>query len=70
MKATAARWRRCSRRSVPDFTVPPNARFVIEDEKQSPSSIRAICSATGWQAITPLTWLIFAFNLMGYFFLI
>ena len=32
----------------PDFKVPPNARFVIEDEKQFPELQSAsICSATG-----------------------
>ena len=53
----------------PDFTPPPNAHFVIEDEKQSPSS-PIYLFGDGLAAITPLTWLIFACNLMGYFFLI
>jgi AAHS family 4-hydroxybenzoate transporter-like MFS transporter len=50
--------------------VPPNARFVIEDEQQSPSSNPIYLFSSGLAAITPLTWLMFAFNLMGYFFLI
>jgi AAHS family 4-hydroxybenzoate transporter-like MFS transporter len=53
----------------PDYKVPPNARFVIEDEKQSPSS-PIYLFGNGLSAITPLTWLMFACNLMGYFFLI
>jgi MFS transporter, AAHS family, 4-hydroxybenzoate transporter len=53
----------------PDFTVPPNARFVIEDEKQAPSNPIHLFG-NGLAAITPLTWLMFACNLMGYFFLI
>ena len=53
----------------PDFTVPPNARFVIEDEKQSPSNPASLFRE-GLAAITPLTWLMFACNLMGYFFLL
>ena len=53
----------------PDFKVPPNARFVIEDEKQSPSNPIHLFD-NGLEAITPLTWLMFACNLMGYFFLI
>jgi len=53
----------------PDYTVPPNARFVIEDEKQAPSNPIHLFG-NGLQAITPLTWLLFACNLMGYFFLI
>jgi MFS transporter, AAHS family, 4-hydroxybenzoate transporter len=54
----------------PDFKVPPNARFVIEDEKQSPSSSPVYLFGNGLAAITPLTWLIFVLNLMGFFFLI
>src|SRR5580693_5627796 len=53
----------------PGYQVPPNARFVIEDEKQSPSS-PIYLFGNGLAAITPLTWLMFACNLMGYFFLI
>jgi MFS transporter, AAHS family, 4-hydroxybenzoate transporter len=53
----------------PGFTVPPNARFVVEDEKQSPSNPLYLFG-DGLAAITPLTWIIFACNLMGYFFLI
>ncbi len=54
----------------PDFQVPPNARFVIEDERQSPSSNPLYLFGNGLAAITPLTWVMFALNLMGYFFLI
>jgi AAHS family 4-hydroxybenzoate transporter-like MFS transporter len=71
----------------PDFKVPPNARFVIEDEKQAadfgaPSGFGALLMRygaprsvidlfrDGRALITPLTWLMFACNLMGYFFLI
>ena len=54
----------------PGFKVPPNARFVIEDEKQFPSSNPLYLFRDGLAVITPLTWLMFALNLMGYFFLI
>ena len=54
--------------SRPD--IPPNARFVIEDEKQSPASIRLHLFGNGLWLITPLVWLLFVFNLMGFFFLI
>jgi AAHS family 4-hydroxybenzoate transporter-like MFS transporter len=54
----------------PDYKVPPNARFVIEDEQQFPSSNPTYLFHNGLALITPLTWLMFAFNLMGYFFLI
>jgi AAHS family 4-hydroxybenzoate transporter-like MFS transporter len=53
----------------PGYQVPPNARFVIEDEKQAPSNPIHLFG-NGLAAITPLTWLLFACNLMGYFFLI
>jgi len=53
----------------PDFTPPPGARFVIEDEKQLPSN-PVYLFREGLAAITPLTWLMFACNLMGYFFLL
>jgi MFS transporter, AAHS family, 4-hydroxybenzoate transporter len=53
----------------PGFTVPANARFVIEDERQLPSSNPVYLFGHGLWLITPLTWLLFALNLMGYFFL-
>jgi AAHS family 4-hydroxybenzoate transporter-like MFS transporter len=53
----------------PDLPVPANARFVIEDEKQSPSSNPVYLFRDGLWLITPLSWLLFALNLMGYFFL-
>ncbi|HLH88680.1 MAG TPA: MFS transporter [Xanthobacteraceae bacterium] len=54
----------------PDFQVPAKARFVIEDEAQFPSSSPRYLFRNGLEVITPLTWLIFILNLMGYFFLI
>jgi MFS transporter, AAHS family, 4-hydroxybenzoate transporter len=54
----------------PGYQVPPNARFVIEDEQQFPSSNPRYLFHNGLQVITPLTWLMFILNLMGYFFLI
>jgi len=53
----------------PDFKIPPNARFVIEDEKQSPSSNPIYLFRDGLALITPLTWLMFILNLMGFYFL-
>jgi MFS transporter, AAHS family, 4-hydroxybenzoate transporter len=53
----------------PDLKVPANARFVIEDEQQSPSSNPVYLFRNGLWLITPLAWLLFALNLMGYFFL-
>ena len=54
----------------PDFKAPANARFVIEDEQQAPSSNPVYLFRNGLWLITPLAWLLFALNLMGYFFLI
>lgn len=54
----------------PDFKVPANARFVIEDEQQFPGFNPAFLFRQGLALITPLLWLLFALNLMGYFFLI
>ena len=53
----------------PGFTVPTDARFVIEDERQTPSSNPVYLFQHGLWLITPLSWLLFALNLMGYFFL-
>ncbi len=54
----------------PDYPVPANAKFVIEDEKQFPGFSPAYLFRDGLALITPLLWLLFALNLMGYFFLI
>jgi MFS transporter, AAHS family, 4-hydroxybenzoate transporter len=53
----------------PDFDVPANARFVVEDERQFPGFNPAYLFRDGLALITPLLWLLFALNLMGYFFL-
>jgi AAHS family 4-hydroxybenzoate transporter-like MFS transporter len=54
----------------PNFQVPPNAKFVIEDEKQFPGFNPAYLFQDGMALITPLLWLLFALNLMGFFFLL
>jgi AAHS family 4-hydroxybenzoate transporter-like MFS transporter len=54
----------------PDYPMPANAKFVIEDEKQYPGFSPAYLFRDGLALITPLVWLLFALNLMGYFFLI
>ena len=54
----------------PNYPVPANAKFVIEDEKQFPGFNPAYLFRDGLALITPLVWLLFALNLMGYFFLI
>ena len=54
----------------PGFNVPANARFVIEDEQQAAASNPVYLFRNGLWLITPLVWLLFSLNLMGYFFLI
>jgi AAHS family 4-hydroxybenzoate transporter-like MFS transporter len=54
----------------PGFKPPPNAQYVIENERQFPGSNPAYLFRDGMALITPLLWLLFALNLMGYFFLI
>jgi len=55
----------------PNFQVPPNARFVLEDEQQQFSGFNpAYLFRQGLQVITPLLWVVFALNLMGFFFLL
>ncbi len=66
-------WRRHMERLIaeirPGFPVPADARFVIEDEKQFPGFNPVYLFRDGLALITPLLWLLFALNLMGYFFL-
>ena len=57
-------------RLSPGYVVPDGARFVVEDEKQFPSSNPKYLFRDGLAVITPLLWLLFALNLMGYFFLL
>ena len=54
----------------PNVQVPPNAKFVIEDEKQFPGFNPVYLFKDGLALITPLLWLLFALNLMGFFFLL
>src|SRR5438067_10349401 len=57
-------------RLAPGYRVPAGARFVVEDERQAPSSNPKYLFGDGLALITPLLWLLFALNLMGYFFLL
>src|SRR4030081_1316575 len=54
----------------PGARVPANARFVVEDERQFPGFNPKFLFSQGLAVITPLLWLLFALNLMGYFFLL
>jgi AAHS family 4-hydroxybenzoate transporter-like MFS transporter len=58
------------RQLSPGYAVPEGARFVVEDEKQFPSSNPKYLFRDGLAVITPLLWLLFALNLMGFFFLL
>jgi len=54
----------------PGFKAPEGASFVVEDEKQFPGFNPVYLFREGLALITPLLWLLFALNLMGYFFLL
>src|SRR5215471_1131620 len=54
----------------PDYVLPANAKFVIEDEKQYPGFNPVYLFHDGLALITPLLWLLFALNLMGFYFLL
>ena len=54
----------------PTLKVPADAKFVIEDEQQVAGFNPKFLFGQGLEVITPLLWLLFALNLMGYFFLI
>jgi len=54
----------------PGYEVPADARFVIEDEQQAPSSNPIYLFRNGLWLITPLVWLLFSLNLMGFFFIL
>jgi AAHS family 4-hydroxybenzoate transporter-like MFS transporter len=54
----------------PGIKLPASARFVIEDEHQAPVSNPLYLFHNGLWLITPLAWLLFVLNLMGYFFII
>ena len=58
------------RRLDPSIQPADDARYVVEDERQSPSSNPIYLFGNGLWLITPLVWLLFALNLMGFFFLI
>ncbi len=62
--------KRRSRPSAPTTRCRPMRKFVIEDEKQFSGFNPAYLFRDGLALITPLLWLLFALNLMGYFFLI
>jgi AAHS family 4-hydroxybenzoate transporter-like MFS transporter len=54
----------------PDFVIPPNAKFVIEDEQNYAGFNPKLLFSEGLALITPLVWLLFIMNLMGFFFLL
>ncbi len=53
-----------------DLRFGPDTRFVIEDERQAVRFSPKLLFAGRLALITPLVWLLFIINLMGYFFLI
>jgi AAHS family 4-hydroxybenzoate transporter-like MFS transporter len=61
---------RLLKRMRPELTIAPDTRFAVADEKQYKSLSPRHLFADGLALITPLLWLLFVFNLMGYFFLV
>src|SRR4029078_3508430 len=65
-----AKLTRLLERLSPGYRVPQGARFVVEDERQAPGTHPKYLLPEGLAVITPLLWLIFALNLMGFFFVL
>jgi AAHS family 4-hydroxybenzoate transporter-like MFS transporter len=61
---------RLLKRLRPELTFAPDSRFVIPDEKQYAGVSPKYLFKDGLALITPLLWLLFVLNLMGYFFLL
>jgi AAHS family 4-hydroxybenzoate transporter-like MFS transporter len=53
----------------PGAAVGPEARFVLADERHATSFSPRLLFSDGLGAITPLLWLLFVLNLMGFYFL-
>jgi MFS transporter, AAHS family, 4-hydroxybenzoate transporter len=53
----------------PGYRIPAGAQFVIEDERQFKGFSPDLLFHNGLHIITPLLWLLFILNLMGYFFI-
>jgi AAHS family 4-hydroxybenzoate transporter-like MFS transporter len=65
-----AKLTRLLERLSPGYRVPEGARFVVEDERQAPGTNPKYLFGEGLAVITPLLWLLFALNLMGFFFVL
>ena len=57
------------RRMNPDISIPANAQYVIRDEKQHKGFSPKYLFMDGLHFITPLLWVCFVVNLMGFYFL-
>jgi AAHS family 4-hydroxybenzoate transporter-like MFS transporter len=53
----------------PGVAVGPQTRFVLADEQHATSFSPRLLFSDGLAAITPLLWLLFVLNLMGFYFL-
>jgi MFS transporter, AAHS family, 4-hydroxybenzoate transporter len=53
----------------PGVAVGPQTRFVLADERHASSFSPRLLFSDGLAAITPLLWLLFVLNLMGFYFL-
>jgi len=70
VKQDRARLVRILGRLAPEVPIGPNTRFVIPDEKVYSGFSPKYLFADGMHLITPLLWLCFAVNLMGFYFLV
>src|SRR5262249_55592247 len=69
-EASRGKLTRLLERLAPGYRVPEGARFVVEDERQAPGTNPKYLFGEGLAVITPLLWLLFALNLMGFFFVL
>jgi MFS transporter, AAHS family, 4-hydroxybenzoate transporter len=69
VKDRAAQVRRILAAIQPGAAVTPQTRFVLADERHATSFSPRLLFSDGLAAITPLLWLLFVLNLMGFYFL-
>jgi AAHS family 4-hydroxybenzoate transporter-like MFS transporter len=69
VKGRAAQVARILNAMQPGAAVSPGAKFVLADERHATSFSPRLLLSDGLATITPLLWLLFVLNLMGFYFL-
>jgi MFS transporter, AAHS family, 4-hydroxybenzoate transporter len=69
VKGRAAQVARVLTAIQPSAPVAPQTRFLLADERHATSFSPRLLFSDGLAAITPLLWLLFVLNLMGFYFL-